>query len=179
MTRTCLTIILAAGEGTRMHSSTPKVLHKVAGMSLLGHVMAVAKSAGGDRQAIVVGREAQKVEEEARAHSSEVAVFVQSERLGTGHAVLAAEPAISQGFDDILIVFGDTPLIAAETLLRMRRALALGADVGVLGFRTDAPTGYGRLLEKDGELVAIREHKDASSKELEVKFCNGGIMAFS
>lgn len=179
MARTCLTIILAAGEGSRMKSSTPKVLHKVAERSLLGHVMAAAQSAGGESHAVVVGKASALVEAEARAHSSEVDVYLQAERLGTAHAVLAAKEAIERRYDDILVLFGDTPLIRAETLLRLRRALELGADIVVLGFRTDEPTGYGRLIEKDGELVAIREHKDASAEELAIKFCNGGIMAFS
>lgn len=86
---------------------------------------------------------------------------------------------IAEGHDDILVLFGDTPLIRVETLSRMRDALADGAHVAVLGFRAADPTGYGRLIEKDGELVAIREHSDATPEERQIKFCNGGIMAFS
>lgn len=179
MARTCLTIILAAGEGSRMKSSTPKVLHHVAHKTLLGHVMNAARIAGGESHSVVVGNQAEKVKTEAKTHSDQVDVFLQTERLGTGHAVLAAEKAIKRGYDDILILFGDTPLIRPETLLRLRRSLENGAQVVVLGFRTDDPTGYGRLVEKDGKLLAIREHKDASDEELEIKFCNGGIMAFS
>lgn len=179
MARTCLTIILAAGEGSRMKSSTPKVLHKVAHKTLLGHVMSAAQRAGGDSHSVVVGRESEKVEAEARIHSKNVDVFLQTERLGTGHAVLAAKDAIERGFDDILILFGDTPLIHPETLLRLRRSLEVGADIVVLGFRAEDPTGYGRLVEENSELLAIREHKDATSAELEIKFCNGGIMAIS
>lgn len=179
MARTCLTIILAAGEGSRMKSSTPKVLHKVAHKTLLGHVMNAAQIAGGDSHSVVVGREAEKVESEAKTHSQKVDVFLQTERLGTGHAVLAAKDAIEREFDDILVLFGDTPLIQPETLLRLRTALEEGAQVVVLGFRTQDPTGYGRLVENDGKLTAIREHKDANDEELKIAFCNGGIMAFS
>ncbi len=179
MARTCLTIILAAGEGSRMKSADPKVLHKVAGLSLLGHVIKSAQAAGGDAQAVVVGREADRVEAEAKSHSENVAAYLQTERLGTAHAVLAAREAIAKGYDDILILMGDAPLIEPKSLLRLRRALEHGANVAVLGFRTEEPHGYGRLIEADGELIAIREHKDASDDELKIHFCNGGIMAFS
>jgi bifunctional UDP-N-acetylglucosamine pyrophosphorylase/glucosamine-1-phosphate N-acetyltransferase len=179
MARTCLTIILAAGEGSRMKSATPKVLHEIAGLSLLGHVIKTAQSAGGNAQGVIVGREAERVQAEARSHSSEVTICLQKERLGTAHAVLAGREVIKRGFDDILVLMGDSPLIQPESLLRLRRALEHGAKVAVLGFRTSEPHGYGRLLEKDGELIAIREHKDASPEELKVSFCNGGIMGLS
>lgn len=179
MARTCLTIILAAGEGSRMKSSTPKVLHEIAGLSLLGHVIQTAQSAGGSAQAVIVGREAERVEAEARGHSANVTICLQKERLGTAHAVLAGRSVIEQGFDDILVLMGDSPLIQPESLLRLRRALEHGSQVAVLGFRTSEPHGYGRLLEKDGELIAIREHKDATPEELQVSFCNGGIMGLS
>ena len=179
MARTCLTIILAAGEGTRMRSAIPKVLHEVAGLSLLGHVMRAAGAAGGNAQAVVVGREAERVDAEARRHAASVVIAEQKERLGTGHAVLAARAAIAEGYDDVLVLFGDTPLITAQSLQPLRAALAEGAAVAVMGFRTDAPDGYGRLIEEDGQLVAIREHKDASEAEREITFCNGGIMGLS
>lgn len=179
MARTCLTIILAAGEGSRMRSRFPKVLHECAGLSLLGHVMLAAGKAGGEAQAVVVGREAETVAEEAKAHSEDVSIYLQKERLGTAHAVLAARQAIERGYDDILVLFGDTPLIKAETLARIRGELGKGAAVSVLGFHTDQPDGYGRLVEKEGNLVAIREHKDASEAELKIRFCNGGIMGLA
>ncbi|MFK5979090.1 MAG: bifunctional UDP-N-acetylglucosamine diphosphorylase/glucosamine-1-phosphate N-acetyltransferase GlmU [Rhizobiaceae bacterium] len=177
--RTCLTIILAAGEGTRMRSDMSKVLHPVAGLPMVNHVMEAASEAGGSALAVVVGNQAERVAEAVTSRNGEAQIFVQTERLGTGHAVLAAREAIDKSYDDILILYGDVPLTRPETLLELRGLLADGVDVAVLGFRTDSPTGYGRLLEKDGELVAIREHKDASEYERQVKFCNGGIMAFS
>ena len=177
MARTCLTIILAAGEGTRMRSALPKVLHPVGGLAMISHVIATASSAGGDAIAVVVGRDADRVAETCRAIAGDSEVFVQDERLGTAHAVLAAHAAIERGYDDILVLFGDSPLLRAETLRRMRSALEMGATVAVLGFHAEDPTGYGRLIEKDGELVAIREHRDASPAELKIDFCNGGIMA--
>ncbi len=179
MTRTCLTIILAAGEGTRMKSSLPKVLHPVAGLSMVGHVIKAVEAAGAGRTAVVVGNQAELVEAEARSLTRDAEIFVQSERLGTAHAVLAARSAIEEGHDDILVVFGDTPLLQSQTLSNLREKLAEGADVVVLGFETDDPAGYGRLVEKGGKLVAIREHKEASGEELKITLCNGGIMAFS
>jgi len=179
MARTCVTIILAAGEGSRMKSAVPKVLHKVAGLSLLGHVMGAAQQAGGEAHAVVVGREAEAVEAEAHRHSDDVSIFLQKERLGTAHAVLAARASIERGFDDVLVLFGDTPLIQPQSLVRLREALASGVDVAVLGFRTEHPHGYGRLVEKNGELVAIREQKDANAEENRIGFCNGGIMGLS
>lgn len=179
MARTCLTIILAAGEGTRMRSARSKVLHEVAGLSLLGHVMGAAGEAGGTAQAVVVGRAAEQVGAEARRCGHNVTIAEQTERLGTGHAVLAARQAIAEGYDDVLVLFGDTPLITPQSLKPLRAALAEGAAVAVMGFRTSQPDGYGRLVEVDGELVAIREDKDASEEERKITFCNGGIMGLS
>ncbi|MBC8130265.1 MAG: bifunctional UDP-N-acetylglucosamine diphosphorylase/glucosamine-1-phosphate N-acetyltransferase GlmU, partial [Rhizobiaceae bacterium] len=104
-------------------------------------------------------------------------VHLQAERLGTAHAVLAASPAIEEGFDDVLVLFGDTPLVRAETLARARSVVAKGAEICVVGFRTAAPTGYGRLIEEDGELLAIREEREANEVERRITFCNGGVMA--
>jgi bifunctional UDP-N-acetylglucosamine pyrophosphorylase/glucosamine-1-phosphate N-acetyltransferase len=177
--RSCLSVILAAGEGTRMKSALPKVLHEVAGLPLVGHVVKAARSEPGVDVALVVGREADKVKAAVEPFAPDAEVFVQTERLGTAHAVLAAREKIAGGYDDILILFGDTPLIEPQSLESLRAALAEGADVAVMGFHAPDPTGYGRLIVKDGALVAIREHKDASEAERAVSFCNGGLMAVS
>ncbi len=177
--RTTLTIVLAAGEGTRMRSSLPKVLHPIAGRPLIAHVLAAAPGGKSDAIAVVVGPDHQPVIDEIKRARPEAKTFVQRERLGTAHAVLAAREAIAAGADDILIAFGDTPLIDATTFERMRAALTDGAALAVLGFRAADATGYGRLLEKDGQLVAIREHADASESERTVKLCNAGVMAFA
>jgi bifunctional UDP-N-acetylglucosamine pyrophosphorylase/glucosamine-1-phosphate N-acetyltransferase len=176
--RTSLTVVLAAGEGTRMRSSLPKVLHPVAGQPLLAHVLEAAPQGAGTSLAVVVGPDHEAVAAEARRLRPDAASFVQRERLGTAHAVLAAREAIARGADDLLIAFGDTPLISAETFARMRAPLAKGAALAVLGFRAADPTGYGRLLMQDGKLVAIREHADASEEERKVTLCNAGVMAF-
>jgi bifunctional UDP-N-acetylglucosamine pyrophosphorylase/glucosamine-1-phosphate N-acetyltransferase len=177
--RSCLAIVLAAGEGTRMRSARTKVLHEVGGRSLLAHVLDAVRAAGGSATAVVVGPDAEPVAIEARRVVPGAEIFVQSQRRGTAHAVLAAKAAIARGFDDILVIYGDTPLIRPETLLRMRAALAEGAALAVLGFRPQDPTGYGRLVRERGELVAIREEVDASAAERAIDLCNGGLMAFA
>ena len=155
--RSSLTIVLAAGEGTRMQSSMPKVLHPVAGQSLLAHVLGAAPKGArclagrGDRT------HHQAVADEARRVRRDAVSFVQRERLGTAHAVLAARDAIVGGADDLLVVFGDTPLISAETFSRLRAPLRSGAALAVLGFRAADPNGYGRLLVEGDRLVEIRE----------------------
>src|SRR4051794_32007786 len=176
--RTSLTIVLAAGEGTRMRSSLPKVLHPVAGQSLLAHVLRAAPDGPAARLAVVVGPDHQAVADEAKRARPDAATFVQRERLGTAHAVLAAKAAISRGADDLLIVFGDTPLISEATLQRMRSPLKEGAALAVLGFRAADPTGYGRLLVEGDRLIAIREQADASAEEKAIHLCNAGVMAF-
>ena len=175
--RSCLTVILAAGEGTRMKSEQPKVLHQVAGLPMVAHVARAALSAGGGEVAVVVGRGGDEVRDALRPHAAGVETFVQHERLGTAHAVLAARAAIERGFDDILVMFGDTPLIEPAPLAEARKLVAAGNAVAVVGFRTANPAGYGRLIEKNGSLVAIRGEKDCSDDERRITFCNGGLMA--
>jgi len=175
--RTCLAIVLAAGEGTRMRSTLPKVLHPIAGRSMLAHVLAAVRGAGTEAAAVVVGPEADAVADEARRALPKAQVFVQAERRGTADAVLAARAAIAKGADDILVVFGDTPLISADTLKRLRGAIDHHASVAVLGFRPADPTGYGRLVMNGHRLVAIREEREASDIERKIDLCNGGLMA--
>ncbi|MDB5522004.1 MAG: UDP-N-acetylglucosamine pyrophosphorylase / glucosamine-phosphate N-acetyltransferase [Tardiphaga sp.] len=176
--RTSLTIVLAAGEGTRMRSSLPKVLHEVAGQSLLTHVLTAAPSGHGTALAVVVGPDRDDVAGAARRARPDARTFVQHDRLGTAHAVLAARDAIAQGADDLLVAFGDTPLISATTFARLRAPLANGAALVVLGFRAVDPTGYGRLVTDGEQLVAIREQSEASAAEREITLCNAGVMAF-
>jgi bifunctional UDP-N-acetylglucosamine pyrophosphorylase/glucosamine-1-phosphate N-acetyltransferase len=176
--RSSLTVVLAAGEGTRMRSSLPKVLHPVAGQPLVAHVLNAAPHGAGAALAVVVGPDHKAVADEVKRVRPDAATFVQAERLGTAHAVLAAREEIARGADDLLVAFGDTPLISAETFARLRAPLAKGAAVTVLGFQAADPTGYGRLLLEGGRLVAIREHADATPQERKVTLCNAGVMAF-
>src|SRR5215475_2378902 len=177
--RSCLAVVLAAGEGSRMRSARPKVLHAVANQSLLAHVLDAVGKAGGTTAAVVVGPGADAVAGEARRVSPDAETFVQAERRGTAHAVLAAKDAIARGADDVLVIFADTPLIRPQTLVRMRYALTGGAAIVVLAFRPKDPKGYGRLVFEGGELVAIREELDASPAERALDLCNGGLMAFA
>lgn len=177
--RTCLAIVLAAGEGTRMRSSLPKVLHQVGGRTLLANVLTAVKAAGSTATAVVIGPDHDAVAAEARRLVPDATIAVQRERRGTAHAVLAAREALANGADDILVIFGDTPLVTADNLARLRAPIAQGAAVAVTGFRPADPTGYGRLVVKGGKLVAIREHNDASEEERKITLCNGGLMALS
>lgn len=177
--RNCLAIVLAAGEGTRMRSALPKVLHGIAGRSLLAHVLRAVAETKATATAIVLGPDQEAVAAEAERALPGAQCFTQHERRGTAHAVLAARPALERKADDILIVYGDTPLIRAETLNKLRAPLAAGAAVVVLGFRPADPSGYGRLVVDGDKLIAIREEADASATEKAIGLCNGGIMALA
>ena len=177
-TRTCLVIILAAGEGTRMNSAVPKVLHPIGGRPMLGHVLDATLKSGASAIAVVVGPGAEAISAFVRAVAPAATVHEQGERLGTAHAVLAAETAIAKGYDDVLVLYGDTPLITAQSLGRIRAELAAGTDVAVVGSRPIDPRGYGRLIEVDGQLTAIIEERDANVKQRKVRYVNAGIMGF-
>src|SRR5215467_14590018 len=174
--RRSLTIVLAAGEGTRMRSSRPKALHAIGARPLIAHVLdAVTETEGA--VAVVIGPGQDRVAAAVAAALPAAAIFVQAEKRGTAHAVLAARAAIAAGADDILVVFADTPLIRADTLTRLRAPLTQGNAVAVLGFRPADPTGYGRLIMDGGRPAAIREEKDASPAERTIPLCNAGLMA--
>jgi bifunctional UDP-N-acetylglucosamine pyrophosphorylase/glucosamine-1-phosphate N-acetyltransferase len=162
-----------------MRSAIPKVLHPVAGRPMLGHVILAAVDA--ERLIVVVGPGRDDVAAYARSIRPDAIVCVQTERKGTAHAVLAAESAIADaakaGIEDCIILFGDTPLIAAKTLASLRGALAAGFTIAALGFEARDPTGYGRILMDGDTLMAIREHKDATEAERAVTLCNAGLMA--
>ena len=160
-----------------MRSAMPKVLHQIGGRAMLAHVLASIAGAGATHVAVVVGPGRDDVAREAHRAAPHAEVFVQGERLGTAHAVLAARAAIARGFDDILVVFADTPLIKAQTFAKMRDALSAGASVVALGFEAANPAGYGRLIVERGALLAIREHKDARDDERAITLCNAGLMA--
>jgi len=173
-----LAIILAAGEGTRMRSSKPKVLQEIGNRPLIAHVVSSAASIGVDSIALVVGPEMDAVEEVARDFAPAVSSYQQMQRLGTGHAVASAREAVTDAFDDVVVLLGDAPLVRAETIAAARARLADGADVVVVGFRAADPFGYGRLIVDGDQVTAIREHRDASEAERAIDLCNSGIMAF-
>lgn len=173
-----LFVVLAAGKGTRMKSEVPKVLHRIAGQSMLAHVLVTASEIRGT-MAVVAGPGMDAVASEAQRVVPAVKVFVQQAQRGTADAVLAARPALDAHRGDVIVLYADTPLIRSETLLRMQTALDAGANIAVLGFRPKNPAGYGRLLtDHRGGLVAIREDKDATDAERRIGLCNSGVMAF-
>ena len=176
--RSCLAILLAAGEGTRMRSNLAKPLHAVAGRSMLAHALGALVGAGADSIAVVVGPNGEALATEARKWAAHVEIFVQGARRGTAHAGLAARQALARGYDDVVVAYADTPLISAATIAALRQPLAEGAGLAALGFEAADPTGYGRFLERDGALAAIREHKDATAPERAVRRCNAGPVAF-
>jgi bifunctional UDP-N-acetylglucosamine pyrophosphorylase/glucosamine-1-phosphate N-acetyltransferase len=177
--RRSLAVVLAAGEGTRMKSARPKALHEIAGRSMLAHVLEAARGAGAQALAVVVGPDREDVADEARKVASDASVYVQQRRLGTAHAVLAAREEIAKGFDDVVIVYSDSPLLRAGTLKALRVPVAGGAAVASLGFVAGDPTGYGRLVKRGEKLIAIREEKDASAAEKTINLCNAGPMALA
>ena len=175
--RTCLAIVLAAGEGTRMRSRRPKVLHEIGGRSMIAHVLAAVAQSNAPAVAVVVGPGHEAVAAHVKSLLPQADTYIQAERRGTAHAALMAKSALARGFDDVLIVYGDTPLVGTQTLGRLRAAVAGGAAVAVLGFRAAEPTGYGRLVTQGDDLVAIREERDASAQERAITLCNAGLMA--
>jgi len=178
--RPLLIIVLGAGKGTRMKSAMPKVLHAVGGRSMLAHVLGLSACVRADKLAVVIGPGMDGVAKEIGKQAPDAHVFIQHSQRGTADAVLSAREAMAGWEGDTLVLYADTPLITAATIERLRDALAAGAGVAVLGFEAVNPTGYGRLLQDEaGQLVAIREQKDASEAERAVRLCNSGVMAFA
>lgn len=172
-------IVLAAGEGTRMRSSTPKVLHPLAGRSMLQHVLAAAAPLGAGRTVVVVGHGREAVE----AHLADVAptatVVVQEQQNGTGHAVRLALQALPEGGGSVVIVCGDTPLLPADVLGRLVGQQRPGTVAAVLTARLADPTGYGRVVrDPGGRVTGIVEHADADERTRAIDEINAGIYVF-
>ncbi|AXI46061.1 bifunctional N-acetylglucosamine-1-phosphate uridyltransferase/glucosamine-1-phosphate acetyltransferase [Sulfitobacter sp. SK012] len=169
-------VILAAGKGTRMNSDLPKVLHPIAGDPMLIHAMAAGATLEPAHTVVVAGHEAEMVTTAALAYDGEARVVVQTEQLGTAHAVAQARPAL-EGFDGtVLVLYGDTPFVQPETLEKMRDA-SVDHDVVVLGFEAADPGRYGRLVLSGDALDSIVEFKDASEQERAITLCNSGVIA--
>ncbi|MGB0572692.1 MAG: bifunctional UDP-N-acetylglucosamine diphosphorylase/glucosamine-1-phosphate N-acetyltransferase GlmU [Alphaproteobacteria bacterium] len=168
-------VVLAAGKGTRMRSDLPKVMHPLAGRPMITHLLATAAELSPERVVVVVGPDMDVVADAVAPHP----ICVQAERDGTGGAVKAAREALEGFTGTVLVLYGDTPLVSADTMRRAAAACSDGAAVSVLGFRPRHFHQYGRLITNDdGGLEAIIEAKDASPEELEVNLCNSGVMAF-
>jgi bifunctional UDP-N-acetylglucosamine pyrophosphorylase/glucosamine-1-phosphate N-acetyltransferase len=177
-TRSVAAIVLAAGKGTRMKSDLHKVLHPIAGRPMLAHLLASVDTLRPERTVVVVGSGREQVKPLVAEHGG--TVVVQDPQHGTAHAVLQAREALA-GFDgDILILYGDTPLVAAGTMQRMVGRLNApdAPAVVVVASRPDDPSHYGRILaEPDGTIARMVEYKDASEEERSVDLCNSGLMA--
>ncbi len=173
-------VILAAGKGTRMKSTLPKVMHCIAGMPMLGHVLAAAsKALTPERTVLVLADGMNEVLHYARSQLPDILDAIQHRQQGTGDAVKSSLSEL-EGFNGIVFVlYGDTPLISADTLKNMHRQLCeSGAAIAVLGMRLEDPTAYGRLiLDNKGLLDRIVECKDASTSEKAINLCNSGVMA--
>ncbi len=173
-------VILAAGQGTRMRSPTPKVLHRVGGRRLLDRAIDAAEGLDCAKIVVVAGAHSPEVAEHAKARLGADAVAIQDPPLGTGHAVRAAEAALRGFGGDVVITYADTPLIDAETVALLFEARAKGADLAVLGFEAIDPAPYGRLVrDQDGSLLKIVEAKDATPEELLIAASNSGVLAAS
>ena len=178
-------VVLAAGEGTRMKSSTPKVLHEIAGRPLVGHVLAAAHRLAAEHTIVVVGHGRERVTDYVTSVAP-VVVVVQEQQNGTGHAVrIALEAAASQGADvraasgPIVVVAGDTPLLSTQTLSELVDAhVSSKAAATVLTAILDDPTGYGRVIREGNTVAAIVEHKDANDAQRAVNEINSGVYAF-
>ncbi|MDQ2066685.1 bifunctional UDP-N-acetylglucosamine diphosphorylase/glucosamine-1-phosphate N-acetyltransferase GlmU [Xinfangfangia sp. CPCC 101601] len=171
-------IILAAGQGSRMNSDLPKVLHRVAAAPLLHHAMSAARSLEPARTVVVVGHGADEVRAAAERFDPQAETVLQAEQLGTGHAVAQAAPLLAEAPGEVIVLYGDTPFIRPETLQAMLDARAQH-DVVVLGFNAANPGRYGRLLTQGESLLAIREYKDASDEERAISLCNSGVICAS
>lgn len=178
MTKPIAAIILAAGSGTRMKSDTHKVLHRIAGKPMLLHLTDAFAAAGAAEKVVVVGARREQVE--AAVAPLGVRIAHQAEQLGTAHAALMARDALA-GFDGVVIVaFGDTPFLSAQTIAAMAARLdaADAPRVAVLGFRPDDAKAYGRIIaDADGAIAKMVEFKDASPEERAVDLCNSGVTA--
>ncbi|MDX6232549.1 MAG: bifunctional UDP-N-acetylglucosamine pyrophosphorylase / glucosamine-phosphate N-acetyltransferase, partial [Nocardioidaceae bacterium] len=172
-------IVLAAGAGTRMKSARAKVLHQIAGRSMLEHALVAVAGAGVHTTVAVVGHDRVQVSEAIAAYDPAIVQAVQEQQNGTGHAVhVALESLDSPPDGTVIVTYADVPLLSAQTLSELLVAhRAAGHTVTILTAEVDDPTGYGRILRgDDGAVAAIREHKDASDDELSVREINSGIL---
>ncbi|HPP83699.1 MAG TPA: NTP transferase domain-containing protein, partial [Rubrivivax sp.] len=159
-------VIMAAGKGTRMKSAQPKVLHRLAGTTLLQHVLAAAAPLGAQRTVIVTGHGADAVE--ASVAGSGALCVRQQPQLGTGHAVQQAVPALDEAGETTLVLNGDVPLIRTETAAALVAACG-GTRLALLTVELADPSGYGRIVRDGGRIVRVVEHKDADAATREIR----------
>ncbi|MGQ0742545.1 MAG: bifunctional UDP-N-acetylglucosamine diphosphorylase/glucosamine-1-phosphate N-acetyltransferase GlmU [Alphaproteobacteria bacterium] len=167
-------VILAAGKGVRMKSARPKVLHAIGGRPMLAHVLVAAQSLGAERIVVVAGDGEDAIG--ALAKECGASVAIQDAPLGTGHAVMSADAALQHHSGNVLVLFGDAPLVTSATAKALVARLG-HADIATLGFRPADPTGYGRMVTRGDALERIVEHKDASAEERRIGLCFSGPLA--
>jgi bifunctional UDP-N-acetylglucosamine pyrophosphorylase/glucosamine-1-phosphate N-acetyltransferase len=173
-----LSIILAAGDGTRMRSATPKVLHQVGGLAIVGHVVNAAVAAGSTDVAVVTAPGHDEVRKAVNGFAPDVKFFEQAERKGTAHAASMARPLWEKAEGYVAVVYADHPLLRGINFSAVLDRLEAGFDAAILGFEPKDPTGYGRFITDGEKLLAIREHKDASAEERLIGLCNACILTF-
>lgn len=175
MDKNTAVIILAAGKGTRMKSTLPKVLHSIGHKPMVNHVMDIASSLSAHSPILVISPQLSSLEEKLESKAS---IAVQKEQLGTADAVKSALPLLPKNIEKVAILYADTPLVKEETIKEMLETLTKENVACVLGFRPDDPAEYGRLVVNyEGGLESIIEYKDASEKEREISLCNSGVIA--
>lgn len=171
-------VILAAGKGTRMKSQLPKVLHPACGQPLIEHVLTTARALAPRSITVVIGHQSDRLREALATHH-DVVVVVQEPQLGTGHALLTAEPALSGKAGTLLLLSGDVPLLRPETLQDLVQThRASGAALTVATAIVPHPRGYGRIVRSGGQLAAIVEEKDATEAQRAITEINSGVYAF-
>ena len=168
-------IVLAAGQGTRMNSDLPKVLHPVAGVPMLHHALSAGRALDPARIVVVTGHGAEAVAKAAHAFDEACECVLQDPQLGTGHAVAQAAPLLSQAEGEAIVLYGDTPFVRPETLQLMLEARANHAVV-ILGFVPADPARYGRLITQGDQLLKITEYIDATEAERAITLCNSGVV---
>jgi bifunctional UDP-N-acetylglucosamine pyrophosphorylase / glucosamine-1-phosphate N-acetyltransferase len=171
-------VVLAAGKGTRMKSAVPKVLHPAAGLPLIEHVLRTADRVNPASVVLVLGHQAAVVQG-ALTHRPGLRFVIQEPQLGTGHALLQAEPALEGATGTVVLLSGDVPLLKAATLQRLAdRHHDAGAAATVLTAVVEDPAGYGRIRRQAGQITAVVEHRDASPEERQIREVNSGVYAF-
>lgn len=172
-------IVLAAGKGTRMKSRRPKVLHEVAGLSMVGHVLQSLSEAGAVETVLVTAPDQDEVRAAAAELVPDLHSAIQNQQLGTADAVKAGRGCINDRESPAIVLCGDTPLLSAQTLVEVIKKTISEGDIVVLGFRASDPSGYGRLVLDDaGYLAEICEHEDASAEQRKIDLCNSGVIGF-
>jgi len=169
-------VILAAGEGTRMKSSLPKVLHKICGKPIISYVLKTVRELNPTKIIVVVGHQSDMV---TKSVGEKVEVVVQENQLGTGHAVLAAEQSLNEHEGDILVLSGDSPLIRTRTLLKLIKLRGETGAAAVLTAKLKNPDGYGRIIRRGEEIIDIVEEKDTTPDEIKIDEVNSGIYCFA